>query len=88
MAIKTWASGDILTAADMNTYPLQKGVVTTKGDLLVGTTDSTVVRLAIGGTNGHVLTVDSAEASGIKWAAASGGTGDSDQTVLAVQVFS
>jgi hypothetical protein len=44
---------------------------TTKGDLIVHNgTDN--IRVAVGGTNGHVLTVDSAEASGVKWAAASG----------------
>lgn len=45
---------------------------TTKGDLIVHDgTDN--IRVPVGGTNGHVLTVDSAEASGVKWAAASGG---------------
>jgi len=45
---------------------------TTKGDLIVSNgTDN--VRLPVGGTNGHVLTVDSAESTGVKWAAASGG---------------
>lgn len=38
-----------------------------KGDLLVGTADDTLTRLAVG-TNGFVLTADSAEAAGIKWA--------------------
>lgn len=66
MAIKTWASGDILTAADMNTYPLQKGVVTTKGDMLVGTTDSTVVRQAVG-ANGLILAADSNQTNGIRY---------------------
>lgn len=48
---------------------------TTKGDLIVHNgTDN--IRVAVGGTNGHVLTVDSAEASGVKWAAASGGGGN------------
>lgn len=47
---------------------------TTKGDLIVSNgTDN--IRVAVGATNGHVLTVDSAEASGVKWAAASGGGG-------------
>lgn len=47
--------------------------LTTKGDLIVnnGTND---VRLAVG-TNTHVLTADSSEPSGVKWAAASGGSG-------------
>jgi hypothetical protein len=45
---------------------------TTKGDLIAHNgTDN--IRVAVGATNGHVLTVDSAEASGIKWAAASSG---------------
>jgi hypothetical protein len=42
-----------------------------KGDLIVGSADNTAARLAVGGTNGHVLTVDSAETLGVKWAAAS-----------------
>jgi hypothetical protein len=46
-----------------------------KGDLIVGTGSDTFSRLAVGGTNGHVLTVDSGEATGVKWAAASGGGG-------------
>ncbi len=45
---------------------------TTKGDIIVyNGTDN--VRLAVGATNGHVLTVDSAQATGVKWAAAGGG---------------
>jgi hypothetical protein len=39
-----------------------------KGDLAGGTGANTAVRLAVG-TNGHVLTADSAEATGMKWAA-------------------
>ena len=42
-------------------------VVTTKGDLIVATSDSTVARLGVG-TNGQVLVADSAQASGLKWA--------------------
>jgi len=41
---------------------------TTKGDLIVHN-GADNIRVAVGGTNGHVLTVDSAEASGVKWAA-------------------
>ena len=45
------------------------GIVDAKGDLIVGSADDTVIRLPVGGTNGHVLTVDSNEASGLKYAA-------------------
>jgi hypothetical protein len=49
-----------------------------------------LARLAVGVTDGHVLTIDAAETTGLKWAAASGGGGptDDDQNILAVQVFS
>jgi hypothetical protein len=46
-------------------------VVTTKGDLLGFNT--TAARLGVG-SNGTVLTADSAEATGLKWAAPAGGT--------------
>ena len=41
---------------------------TTKGDLILHD-GADNVRLAVGGTNGHVLTVDSSTATGVKWAA-------------------
>jgi hypothetical protein len=56
---------------------------TTKGDLIVdnGTNN---VRLPVGTTNGHVLTVDSAEATGVKWAAVSGGSGGTTTNALTI----
>ena len=45
-----------------------------KGDLVVGTGADTFARLAVGGTNGHSLQVDSSTATGLKWAAAGGGS--------------
>jgi hypothetical protein len=120
---KTWVDGDILTAADVNTYlmeqavmvfatatarttalptpsegmvsyladsnvvevytgaawvslddpnAIQNSIVDAKGDLISATADNTPARLAVG-TNGYVLTADSAETTGLKWAAAAGG---------------
>lgn len=40
--------------------------VDVKGDLLVGTADDTVARLAVG-TNGHVLIADSTQTAGVRW---------------------
>lgn len=47
-------------------------VVDAEGDLLVGDSADTLQRLAIG-TNGHVLTVDTAVDGKVKWAAAASG---------------
>ena len=47
---------------------IDKSTATTKGDLLAATASSTVTRLAVG-TDGHVLTADSLQTTGVKWAA-------------------
>jgi len=46
--------------------------IAAKGDLLVGTAADTLAALSVG-TNGHTLVADSAEATGLKWAAPAGG---------------
>ena len=55
--------GDITITNSMAT------AIDAKGDLVVGTGADTFSRLAVGASNGHVLTVDSAEATGLKYAA-------------------
>jgi hypothetical protein len=125
---KTWATGDVLTATDVNEY-LMQGVwvfasaaarssavtspqegnmsflkdtnsleyysgsawvavdtgaspLTTKGDLYTYSTTNT--RLGVG-TNGHVLTADSAETTGLKWAAVSASPSSASATVSTTQ---
>ena len=75
---------------------LTKKIADAKGDLLVGTADNAVARLAVGATNGHVLTVDSNEVTGLKYAAPAavgvfdtqitfeGATADNYETTLSV----
>jgi hypothetical protein len=61
-------SGDITITNSMAT------AIDAKGDLIVGTGADTFSRLAAG-TNTYILTADSAEATGLKWAAPTSGGG-------------
>lgn len=63
----------VAMASDLSGY-VAKALVDAKGDLIVATGADAVARLAAG-TDGYVLTADSAQASGLTWAAASGGGG-------------
>jgi len=74
---------------------LTKKIADAKGDLLVGTADNAISRLAVG-QNNYILTADSAETAGVKWAAPQavgvfdtlitfeGATADSFETTLTV----
>lgn len=57
-----------------------------KGDLVAGTGADAFSRLAIG-ANATVLTADSLEATGMKWAVPSGTAADDTQGILASQIF-
>ncbi len=95
-------SGVSLTTAVSGTLPIANGgtgqttavaafdalaPTTTKGDLIVHNgTDN--IRVPVGATNGHVLTVDSATASGVKWAAGGGGGAPAAIQVVKTDSFS
>jgi len=70
------AGTGISVASGTGPIPVVTNTVATKfdakGDLVVGTGSDTFDRLAVG-TNTYILTADSAEATGLKWAAPAGG---------------
>lgn len=92
LSIDTATTVDLSTAQTLTNKTLTSPVLTTpsisnidaKGDLLAGTADNTIARLAVG-TNGQVLTADSTAATGLAWASAAGGGG---MTSLASGSFS
>jgi hypothetical protein len=63
------AAADVTDAANVAAAgAVMASLVDAKGDLIVGTADNTVGRLAVG-TNGYALIADSGEAAGMKWGA-------------------
>lgn len=67
-ASATAAATSAASAAAAVTTAIQASIIDAKGDLIVGSAADTAARLAVG-TNGYILMADSAEASGVKWAA-------------------
>lgn len=61
---------DFTWATDASGIPAT--IFDAKGDLIAATAADTAARLAVG-TNGQVLTADSAQATGLKWATPAGG---------------
>ena len=71
-----YTTGDVLSAANMNDLSGTLNYLdpTAKGDLFPATSATALGLLAVG-ANDTVLTADSAEPTGMKWAAAGGGGG-------------
>ena len=67
-------------AADPHSGYLLESLLDAKGDIIAATADNTPARLAVG-TNTHVLTADSTQATGLKWAAGGATAGGSDTQV-------
>jgi hypothetical protein len=63
---------DFVWVAQDDSNAIQNAIVDAKGDLIAATAADTPARLAVGANN-TVLTADSSEATGMKWAAAAGG---------------
>lgn len=84
-AIRTLGSSIDTTVFNNASAAIAKTLIDAKGDIIGATAADTPARLAVG-ANGTVLTADSAEATGLKWAAAAGG--GSGLTKLVATTFS
>lgn len=78
----TSATGDFEAAGTA----VLKSVIDAKGDVLVGSANDAIARLAVG-TDGQVLTADAASTNGVKWATPSGGASGPDYSSEGVTQF-
>jgi hypothetical protein len=72
LSLATFAVASTYTQAQADALFIPDTIVDAKGDIIAATAADTVSRLAVGANN-TVLTADSAEATGLKWAAPAGG---------------
>lgn len=78
-----WAIvGGQLALPSLDARMVTRATFTTKGDLIAASAAGVIARLGVG-TDGQVLTADSTQTLGVKWAAASGGGVPTTRQVIA-----
>lgn len=85
----THAQSDVTNLTTDLAAKIPKSQVTAKGDILAATASATVTNVPVG-TNGQVLTADSAQASGVKWATPSGGgsfTAEDENVIISSRFY-
>jgi hypothetical protein len=86
MTVRVFIDG-VATLADLagedDSGLIPKSVATTKGDLLAASGSATVTRLGVG-SDTQVLTADSSQLTGMKWAAGGGGGGGTGLDIITV----
>jgi hypothetical protein len=89
-SLSALAASDIVEILAIGNFNIANAVLSTtvdaKGDLLVGTADDTIGRLAAG-TNGYYLKANSGTGTGLEWAEVTVPPADDDQAILAAQIF-
>ena len=85
-ADRTITFPDATGTVALTTTTIPTSLIDAKGDLIAGTADDTAGRLAVG-TNNYVLTADSGESTGLKWAATADPTWENANNVLTNSVF-
>jgi hypothetical protein len=81
-ALTALVASDIVEILTFSPFTISNAIdqtlVDAKGDILVGTGDNVITRVAVG-TNGYALIADSTQTAGVKWGAA----GATDPTIIA-----
>ena len=69
LATTTYVNGEVSSLQGQINNKADKTQYDAKGDLIVGSANDTPAKLSVG-TNGHILTANSAATNGVEWAAA------------------
>ena len=83
---KSWRYNGSYWVVEATATAISTTIMDAKGDLIVATAADTVNRLAVGANN-YVLTADSAQTEGVKWAAVPPSGGLSTTTEGAIMIM-